>query len=90
MINCTVCGKLLLGKLDTFGESGQEFCWEHYAALLIEGEEELADREAIRKEHEGKCPGCGADLSVGVSEISVGRTCPNCGYHDFTSLFAVD
>lgn len=39
-MNCSLCNKPLSGGMDTFGEVGQEMCWDCYSSLLIEGEEE--------------------------------------------------
>lgn len=37
-ILCTVCGKLLTGGVDTYGDSGSELCWECYSEMAGEPE----------------------------------------------------
>ena len=50
-------------------------------------EEEQRREAEMRAEHAGTCPMCGTALDIGVTERTVGRTCPKCGYHDFSYLY---
>ncbi len=90
-MNCTSCGKDLKRRSDAFGEIGQPLCWVCYSAMLAEIEEtERNERERIeetKRIYSGFCPLCQAKLEVGVAEWSVGRTCPHCGYHDYSLLY---
>lgn len=35
-LTCICCGKPLTGGLDTFGDVGQEMCWNDWSALVFE------------------------------------------------------
>lgn len=50
-------------------------------------EEEFQEYMRILHEHKGDCPTCGTPLAIGVGDYTVGRTCDNCHYHDFSFLY---
>lgn len=49
-------------------------------------EEEFREHMRLLHKYAGNCPLCGTALSIGVGDYTAGRTCDNCGYHDFSFL----
>lgn len=61
----------------------QARCAEEEYEEYMEAQREI---ERIRKERAGNCPECGTELVIGVTDYTVGRTCTNCHYHDFSFI----
>lgn len=50
-MTCTICGQVLTGGLDTYGDVGQEFCHECYLSLLEEKPEPHIDIRTLMRDY---------------------------------------
>lgn len=50
-MNCICCGKPLINGLDTYGEVGQEMCWDCHSSFLEADEEEINEWYGLAPHH---------------------------------------
>lgn len=78
-MNCTFCGQALTGKLDTFGDVGEEMCRSCWCNPLL-----WADLYGPWDAIELACSVCHKPMVLmGNPENAVTWTCPNCHTHHF-------